>query len=373
MKRKTNLFYSTGNDSNFVTFSNYTEALTGNILATDAKMFPSKFICVYIPTLAGLRKEDDNFVDIEDFDYITEKQHFITNYLSGYYENKLATLRDFALENGEKVEKNIDPLDYLLQTIVKYDENAQFTFVDEICEQEYNGTFMDNICIIENNASANIYKYSLIGFDENSQVNIETHNYFHGWENANMPESYQETKPIYDFEDDETHIYYKYSESTFEKIEKTDVIKFNILIPLFDIAMINLNNDGVNSSNYESEKQNIEDILVLDAHSYENQFDIPIGMWFSDKTIVLERSDEISGTTYRPSWSLCISSQFKPFPYGTQMPNEIEEYENLDKFATFAMIMSKQAYIQNEFGLLNESIASLRDRIITLENASKVS
>ena len=30
MKRRTNIFYNTGNDSKFLTFSNYTEHLTGN-------------------------------------------------------------------------------------------------------------------------------------------------------------------------------------------------------------------------------------------------------------------------------------------------------------------------------------------------------
>ena len=42
MKRKTNLFYLNGPDSKFITFSNYTEALTGNFLSTDTKLFPSR-------------------------------------------------------------------------------------------------------------------------------------------------------------------------------------------------------------------------------------------------------------------------------------------------------------------------------------------
>ena len=51
MKRKTNLFYLSGDDSNFISFSNYSESLTGNILSTDWKLFPSKFLCLYIKLL----------------------------------------------------------------------------------------------------------------------------------------------------------------------------------------------------------------------------------------------------------------------------------------------------------------------------------
>ena len=38
MKRKTNLFYLSGDESNFLTFSNYGESLTGNFLATNWKI-----------------------------------------------------------------------------------------------------------------------------------------------------------------------------------------------------------------------------------------------------------------------------------------------------------------------------------------------
>jgi hypothetical protein len=51
MKRKTNLFYLSGDESNFLTFSNYGESLTGNFLATNWKMFPSRFLCLYINNL----------------------------------------------------------------------------------------------------------------------------------------------------------------------------------------------------------------------------------------------------------------------------------------------------------------------------------
>ena len=51
--RKTNLFYTSGVDSKFLTFSNYTESLTGNFISTDTKIFPSKFLCI------SARKDND--------------------------------------------------------------------------------------------------------------------------------------------------------------------------------------------------------------------------------------------------------------------------------------------------------------------------
>ena len=76
MKRKTNLFYTTGPDSKFITFSNYTESLTGNFLSTDTKIFPSRFIALYIK---GLNKDT---------------KAALIKYIADYYESKLAVLRD---------------------------------------------------------------------------------------------------------------------------------------------------------------------------------------------------------------------------------------------------------------------------------------
>ena len=98
MKRKTNLFYNSGPDSKFLTFSNYTEALTGNFLSTNTKLFPSTFLCLNIPSL---NKEN--------------KQAFINNYLIRYYENKLANLRDRVKED------ELFPLSYLIETFMKFD------------------------------------------------------------------------------------------------------------------------------------------------------------------------------------------------------------------------------------------------------------
>lgn len=99
MKRKTNLFYTKGTDSNFITFSNYTESMTGNYLSTDTKLFPSAFICAYIDGLDASNRE--SFID----------------YVVARYENKLAFMRDKCVENNYNIEEKIKPLNWLIETI----------------------------------------------------------------------------------------------------------------------------------------------------------------------------------------------------------------------------------------------------------------
>lgn len=385
MKRKTNLFYSTGSDSNFVTFSNYTEALTGNILATDSKMFPSKFMCISIPKL------NEN--------YNEQKQDFIVNYLVAYYENKLALLRDEIIDENKQVDSNINPLQYLLDAIYMFDPSSKITFIDNICEQEYNGVFMDNICIIE--SSKYPVSYSLRyenRYDKSEQITSSSSSLY-GWEGiTNLPEHYSivdvqtnETTPINAvFDETNGNIYYyklnnSYSIDNLANNEIDDDIKFNVIVPMFDVMMFNLNDNGKTtiSSGLMSEEFYDEDgnkinessrpLLVLNNAAYHNQYDIPMGMWFSDKEIVLERHSDNSGT-YRPSWSICISSQFKPFPYSNpdEYPKEIRESSNLDKFASFAMIMSKQAHVLNEFNSLNLSMIELNKKLMNIETAVSV-
>ena len=103
MKRKTNLFYIEGPDSKFITFSNYTESLTGNFLSTDTKLYPSRFLCLYIEGLTNDNKSS------------------LIKYLSEYYESKLAVLRDNLESKDIKVEHNIYPLPYLLEALYSID------------------------------------------------------------------------------------------------------------------------------------------------------------------------------------------------------------------------------------------------------------
>ena len=115
MKRKTNLFYTSGPDSKFLTFSNYTEALTGNFLSVNTKLFPDRFLCLQINGLNS-----------------TTKEGFI-KYLVAYYENKLAALRDNILENNNTIEYNIHPLSYLLEALLKVTDyiDGEYVYLDD--------------------------------------------------------------------------------------------------------------------------------------------------------------------------------------------------------------------------------------------------
>lgn len=101
MKRKTNLFYTEGPDSKFLTFSNYTEVLTGSYLSVNSKLFPDNFLCLSITNLNSKTKP------------------LFIKYLVDYYENKLAVLRDFNIMNDETIEYDIYPLAYLFEAILK--------------------------------------------------------------------------------------------------------------------------------------------------------------------------------------------------------------------------------------------------------------
>ena len=89
MKRKTNIFYLTGDDSKFITFSNYTESLTGNFLSTDTKLFPSRFLCLNLPNLTN------------------DNKNKLIRFLAAYYENKLAVLRDSYIDKNINLEHHI--------------------------------------------------------------------------------------------------------------------------------------------------------------------------------------------------------------------------------------------------------------------------
>ena len=77
MKRRTNLFYTKGPDSKFLTFSNYTEALTGNFLSTDTKMFPDKFLCLKINNLNKTNKVNLRSILKKEFHHTEFKKSFV--------------------------------------------------------------------------------------------------------------------------------------------------------------------------------------------------------------------------------------------------------------------------------------------------------
>lgn len=210
MKRKTNLFYTTGPDSKFITFSNYTESLTGNFLSTDTKIFPSRFIALYIK---GLNKNT---------------KASLIKYLADYYESKLAVLRDHFDYNKSDIEKRVPPLNYLLEALLRikeiksnevvathsvsnnsyvnfikdgndtsnltsnlisYSDVIKFKYISDITEQDYNGTFTDTICNIDLRKFAYISSIELTDDFNDNVVQFDKPAYLYGWD-SDVPEEY---------------------------------------------------------------------------------------------------------------------------------------------------------------------------------------
>lgn len=569
MKRKTNLFYkSASQDSNFLTFSNYTESLTANLMSTDNKIFPSSFLCINIPKLYDkdyaektykewetsmiesksnnakyiLRNVivDDNgvYVDNDGFRYnkdaelnetqvdeickkwiydntkpiyhnkividqyradgktpvgtsqeffdkditpiksividkiyvdftenisfddpknvfIWNKQQFI-NLLTSYYENKLATLRDWCIKNDYIQEQKMLPLNYLLETIKKFDDKYTISCVGDVTEQDWNGTFADTICVI----STAKYKSGTLEIENTDnidglcEVSDESESYLHGWfttrykynpdldfdkdgkntvslnlndtnnlytnllkdqsdefimkfkrthrisdtntddynyfitkyypvadqkipeyektlediiEASKIEEVYigpkyvRDLKPEYDVEDKGSIYYYITSSisNILYRTEEKKKVEFNILIPLFDIVDMNYK---TNSTCVE-----MQDHMELKNENSSYIKNIPLGMWFSGTSPVVLNPDLSTG--FCPSWSLSLSSQFKPFPNSTYMPDEISQDAKKEAFSTFAQILSKQNDILDKFTVLSKSINKLSDRVSFLESA----
>lgn len=358
MKRSTNLFYTVGSDTNFITFSNYGESLTGNFLSVNTKLFPSHFLCLDIPEL-------DN--DDEDK---TKRGNFI-KYIAAYYENKLAFLRDKCVEHDYDVEKKLKPLYYLLEAIEKWcKQNYSITHIGDITEQNYNGIYTDIICVI--NASEHypgLMQFkgpSLGGKDDEEEYDSST-TYLYGWsvKNANGeiyqgPTDYIGISPEFDRIENKTgdiiildtsnttkKCYYKYNTNIVElskQPKSENNLKFNIIIPLYNVTNI----DSTSNTSILAESDSL-------IGTYTQN--VPLGIWFSGKEpIVLSRQD----TEYDPSWSLLLSSQFKPFPYSDKSPTEIDSSDKTLAFNTFAEVATRQNKIIDKFEDLSTEMSTLK-------------
>lgn len=404
MKRKTNLFYVDGPDSKFITFSNYTEALTGNFLSTDTKLFPDKFLCLKLKNLNA-----------------STKPKFI-KYLAAYYENKLAALRDYSIEKDVNQELEILPLAYLLEAILnacnlnegfKLDTDkmksfqkvseadyinannsgALITYIGNITEQDYNGTYTDTICCV----NANEYYEGDIKFVQNIQIGknnndcpVDPVNVLYGWEGEQMFEEYIDSEtgehisPIYD-DNDHSYDYDSYLDniefiklSDDSNVDSFKTIEFNVVIPLFTITNMNYNtnsnilDDEINDTNNKCIK------LISDTPDNKNlksRRDVPLGMWFyadevnKDTFIELKRDGQLKSY---PSWSLLIASQFKPFPYTLKYQKENDTKNTvMNSFNTFAETLSKVNDVLDKFNEMNINIASLENKILSLEKQIK--
>lgn len=328
------MFYTVGSDTNFITFSNYTESLTGNFLSVNTKLFPSTFLCLYIP----------------DLNYDT-RENFI-RYIAAYYENKLAFLRDKCIEHNYNIETKLNPLYYLLEAINKWDSSNEIVHIGNITEQNYNGTYSDIICVI----SASEHSPATINAKTNELSSLENYDsskrYLYGWSiknNSNEeiyqgPTKYENIKPILDGE-----YFYDYN-TEIESLTKTtseEDIRFNVIIPLYNLV----------NTDYKSNSSLINESNIITATYTEN---VPLGIWFSGKEpIVLSRQD----TEYDPSWSLLLSSQFKPFPYSDKSPTEIDDSSKADAFMTFSQILTRQNKIIDKFNELSIQVLELNNKL----------
>lgn len=389
MQRKTNLFYTQNQDSNFLTFSNFTEALTGNFLSTDWKVYPSRFLCLYIPTL----------VDEQS------KQDFIKNYLVAYYENKLAFLRDYytkQLNNSNNVkefdiEGDINALAWLFETINKYckDNSTEYeiNFIGEVTEFDYKGTYTDSICIIdasegykEGTNQLKTYninvdsKVNILYSDDNE--NVLDKSILYNWTTSELANTdYENLNVKLDNNDDNTYSIYSEYELTTDVTDRTN-LRFNVIIPLFDITNIyatsNFNSveesfskeENLEYKNYiYNESTNTLEKVSIDYSSKElRSINNPMGIWFSDEVIELKRDKE---SKYAPSWSITISSQFKPFPYsGQYLNNDITSTDNQQAFQTYAQILARQSTLNYELSNISSRLTKLEQTVSRLNNLS---
>ena len=249
--------------------------------------------------------------------------------------------------------------------------NNLITYIGDISEQDYNGTYTDTICIID------FVKYfnGSIELDSDQSTILEEYHTdgsstLYGWKND--LEGVEVFGNIYPMFDDNNHKSY-YAKSKINKInviENSDLseLKFNIIIPLFDVTNIN----------YKSSKYINENIVNINEDGINLQFsedykptlkNVPLGIWFSKSIVELYKD---TNTGFSQSWSLMISSQFKPFPYTKNMSTIANENTNSNAFPTFAMIMSKQNDIINGFNkmtnLFNEQKSEIDNIKATLSN-----
>lgn len=370
--RKTNLLYSTyiGEENSFLTFSNYTEAMTGNHLSVNTKMFPSTFLCAYINV------KPDNIGS------------FI-NTIVGKYENKLAFLRDtFTKDSNISAEDNIYPLEYLINTLKEFDNEFSINYVGQVTEQDYNGTFCDTMCIIstEDNGGNTTLSNATVAKKTVDYNNNST--YLYGWSSYdatsssyiyNGPSIYKDVKPLFDNDKNNSYMYvssYEHDKLIFTPDTNAKSIEFNCIIPLFDIVNVDPKSNESNitessdtklpdTESPDAEQSKPSNTLEVDLTS--STCNVPMGIWFSQKfkKITLQR-DETSG--FWPSWSLVLSSQFKPFPKSPHLQSDTQNVSSTDAFGTFAQILVEQARLTDEHTDIAVNVQALSNRISDVES-----
>lgn len=360
MKRKTNLFYTTGTDSSFITFSNYTESMTGHFLSTNTKLFPSKFLCLDIPALYS----DNGKVS-------PDKKTELIQKLAAQYENKAAFLRDMCTYHGYNIEEKVKPLGWLIDTICEYDGTTEFTFASQVTEQDYNGIYADTICVIDSSECVNVTRVEQERSTELPEEYTADKTYLYGWSDTKYdeatssysyeyigPEEYKGIAPELDGDGN----YYYSTKTSYLYIEPADTpadITFNCVIPLFDVINTdkNENTDIIQQSSY----------IYCDSDTAAI-IDVPYGIWFANTRTTLARDT----TGHSPSWSLAIGSQFKPFPYSHKYEiSEVPQSARGDAFMTFSQTLVRQNALLEKMMKVSSQIAAMNDRISEIESRMK--
>lgn len=370
--RKTNLLYSTyiGEENSFLTFSNYTEAMTGNHLSVNTKMFPSTFLCAYINVTP------DNIGS------------FI-NTIVGKYENKLAFLRDtFTKDSNISAEDNIYPLEYLINTLKDFDNEFSINYVGQVTEQDYNGTFCDTMCIISTEDNGGKATPNPVTVAKKTVDYNNSYDYLYGWSSYdatnssyiyNGPSIYEHVKPLFDNDENNSYMYvssYEHDKLIFTPDAKAKSIEFNCIIPLFNIVNVDPKSNESNiTESLNTEPSNIESpdaeqskpLNILEVDLTSSTCNVPMGIWFSQgfNKITLQR-DETSG--FWPSWSLVLSSQFKPFPKSPHLQSDTQNISSTDAFGTFAQILVEQARLTDEHTDIAVNVQALSNRISNVES-----
>ena len=371
--RKTNLLYSTyiGEENSFLTFSNYTEAMTGNHLSVNTKMFPSTFLCAYINV------RPDNNGNIDSF----------INTIVGKYENKLAFLRDtFTKDSNISAEDNIYPLEYLINTLKDFDNEFSINYVGQVTEQDYNGTFCDTMCIISTEDNGGNATISDVTEAKKTVKTVDYNNsykYLYGWSSYdatngsyiyNGPSIYEHVKPLFDNDKNNSYIYvssYEHDKLIFKPDTKAKSIEFNCIIPLFDIVNVDPKSNESNitepSDTKPSDTEPSKQLNSIEVDLTSSTCNVPMGIWFSQgfNKITLQR-DETSG--FWPSWSLVLSSQFKPFPKSPHLQSDTQNVSSTDAFGTFAQILVEQARLTDEHTDIAVNVQALSNRISDVES-----
>lgn len=389
--RRANLF-NIDSLPQFVTFSNYGEAITGTSVAVNSKIYPSAFMCLLV-----------NGLDTEE-----GLRNFIKVVLVGYYESKLAVGRDAYQDSLSTTEKTIKPLDILLQAVEAFDPDFKVKYISDIVEQDYNGVWSDFMCSINLNNASNEYEYVVTKVDKSETIdkNIKKVllpesfdlNHPYNWSAKEPsgddeyfgPATYQDVKMILDDTSERLYNFNTYIKSiTRKKIsgETHDTLSFNVLIPLFDRIIDNPSTPGETSAHslylhtnvteegtvYETEP----DDLTEKSETLYNTL-VPYGMWFSglDPISINYNTNSATSNYIQPTWTLTLSSQFKPFPYSNQYtPSEInngtsssDESFKPELHDTFAQVLSMQNKMMQKLDEYNNTITSLQNEINLLKN-----